>query len=908
MVRLVWSQVRFRPGRALALLVGMLVATTAFTVLTAASRTSQLRTVGTLAAHFSPGYDILVRPRGTRTELETRTRTVQPNFLTGIHGGITLAQYHQIQRIPGVQVAAPIAMVGYTLLRVLMPVSLPAADYARPGRQLYRFSTTWVSAGGTTRITQPPSFLYLTPDHLTALPSGALAEVRPGGSTSTVCPSTGYAAGDSPFGVAAQSASFCWSKVNGNLGQFTGGPRHGAYAVLGWSLPVLIAAIDPAAEAKLDRLNVAVTSGRYLPENAKPGKTRYGVTFPAMAASDSGVGEYAVTRIQHLAALTAPPRLNTAAMTREAGAPGRTVATTRRSVQQVYQQVLGAAASPLSYPLVRGYFSAGPVRYRRGPDGHLIPVRVRNPPSLWRPSQSTVSLLSPPMDETDTQYRSLHAYQFSGSATGSTESGDGSIAVHVLGRFDPAKIPSLDPLTRVPLGPFQPVAAAPANAASRRVLHGDLLPSLNLGGYVSQPVDLITSLAALPALDNGSSFTANPPEADPISVIRVRVAGVTGPDKLSLARIKEVAQQIAASTRLDVDIVAGSSPDPTTIDLPASRFGEPPLELSEGWVKKGVAVEILTAVDRQSVALFTLILLVCVLFLANSAAAAVRGRRRELGVLACVGWSRSRLFAAVLGELAALGLVTGILGAAAALPLSAALGLHASLAQALLAVPVAVVVAVAAGAVPAWLACRADPLDAVRPPVLAVRRVHHPRGITALAVLNVSRSPGRVLVGALSLAIGMAALTLLTVITTAFHGVVVGTLLGDAVAVRIRGADYVAVTAILALGVLAVADVVFLNTSERAMELATLRSFGWPESALTRLVVTEGILVGLAGSVAGAALGLAAAAQFAGSLPVRQLAIAPAVVVAGVVVTAAAAALPTRLLRRLLTAHLLAED
>jgi putative ABC transport system permease protein len=900
MGRLAWSQLRFRPARALALLAGMLVATTAFAVLTAASRTSQLRTVGTVTAHFRTSYDILVRPRGARTALEARTRTVQPNFMTGSYGGITLAQYHQIQRIPGVQVAAPIAMVGYTLLRVLRPVPLPAADNARPGRQLYRFATTWVSAGGATRISQPPSYLYVTPARLTVRPSGAVAELRPGRSAATVCPATGYIAGHSPFGVAAQSASFCWSKINGNAGQFAGGPRHGAYAVLAWSLPVLIAAIDPGAEARLDRLDGAVTSGRYLAQDARPTRTQYGVTIPVLAASSSGVGEYAVTRIQRLAAPASPPDLNVAAMTRAASAPGRTVASTRSSVEQVYQQALALAASPADYPRVRDYWSAGPVRYRRGSDGHLRPVQVRNPPSAWLPGEDVTSLLSPPMDETGVQYRTLRAHVLN-------QTGHDERQIRVVGRFDPARIASSDPLTQVPLGPFQPVAAAPANAASRRVLHGDLLPSLNLGGYVSQPVDLVTTMAALPTLEN-SDFSASPPAADPISVIRVRVAGATRPDKLSLARVKVVAQQIAARTGLDVDIVTGSSPAPMTIDLPASRPGSPPLELTEGWVKKGVAVTILTAVDRQSVALFTLILVVCVLFLANSATAAVRGRRRELGVLACVGWTRSRLFAAVLGELAALGLAAGILGAAVALPLSGALGLHASQGQALLAVPVAVGVAVTAGAVPAWLAGRVDPLAAVRPPVLAVRRARHPGGITALAVLNVSRSPGRTLVGVLSLAIGIAALTLLIALTAAFRGVVVGTVLGNAVAVQVRGVDYVAVAATVALGVLAVADVVFLNIRERATELATLRSFGWRESALTRLVVTEGALVGLAGSIAGAALGLAAAAELAGGLPAGLLAAAAAVVAAGVLVTAAAAALPARLLRRLPTAYLLAEE
>src|SRR5580658_1928894 len=154
MRRLAWSQLRFRTVRLIALLAGMLFATTAFTVLTAASRTAQLRTVGTVSAHFVPAYDILVRPMGSRTALETQTDTVQPNFLSGLSGGITMAQYHQIASIPGVQVAAPIAMVGYALLISQLTFPLPATDVSRPGRQLYRVTTTWISEGGASRVTQ----------------------------------------------------------------------------------------------------------------------------------------------------------------------------------------------------------------------------------------------------------------------------------------------------------------------------------------------------------------------------------------------------------------------------------------------------------------------------------------------------------------------------------------------------------------------------------------------------------------------------------------------------------------------------------------------------------------------------------------------------------------------------------
>jgi ABC-type antimicrobial peptide transport system permease subunit len=308
------------------------------------------------------------------------------------------------------------------------------------------------------------------------------------------------------------------------------------------------------------------------------------------------------------------------------------------------------------------------------------------------------------------------------------------------------------------------------------------------------------------------------------------------------------------------------------------------------------------------VVLFTLILVVCALFVANSATAAVRGRRQELGVLACLGWTRPRIYATVLGELALLGLVAGVAGGALSLPLAAVLGLRVSPGRAILAVPAAVGLAVAAGSVPAWLASRADPVSSVRPPVLDAGRARSPRGVTGLALVNVLRTPGRSLVGAVSLAVGVAALTMLAAVTLAFRGAIVGSLLGNVVAVQVRGADYVAVTATVALGVLAVVDVLFLNIRERAAELAAIRTFGWPESALGRLVVTEGAVIGLAGSLVGAVAGLAAAAEFAGQFPARLLLAATAAVLAGVMITVAAALLPAQLLRRLPTAQLLAEE
>jgi hypothetical protein len=503
------------------------------------------------------------------------------------------------------------------------------------------------------------------------------------------------------------------------------------------------------------------------------------------------------------------------------------------------------------------------------------------------------------MDNADAQYRTLRQEPHN--------SFDDAALARVVGLFDPAKIRAFDPLSEVPLGPYQPTEAVPADAASRSALRGSpLLPNLNLGGYVSQPVDLVTSLSALSALETSGYTGIN--RAAPISAIRVRVAGITGANSQSLERIREVAQQIAVGTHLDVDIVAGSSPQPTGIQLPAGRYGQPPLDLTEDWVKKGVAVSILNAVDKTSVSLFALILIVCVLFVANAASAATRARRRELGVLACLGWTRRQLFASILGEMAVVGLAAGALGLVLALGLSAVLGLHASAERAALAVPVAAAVAVIAGLVPAWRAARADPVEAVRPPVVGVGRRRQPWGITGLAVVNVLRTPGRALVGVASLAIGIAAVTVLTALSFAFHGMVIGSLLGNAVEYQVRGVDYIAVSATIVLGVLSVADVVFLNIIDRLAELATIHTFGWAPATFRRLVITEGALLGLAGSAGGALLGLVIAAELAGQLPVRIVAIAAVACGAGVVVTTVAALLPARAVARIPAALLVAQE
>jgi hypothetical protein len=242
-------------------------------------------------------------------------------------------------------------MVGYSLLVSQLTFPLPAADLSRPGRQLYRETTTWISQGGASRATEPASFVYVTPQRLGEDATGTNQTERlPDGQGVTLCPTdaTPLEPGVDPFGVAAQSYCTAWSKVNGYgpAGQ-AGSPANvtgarGAVYNEDWVIPVLIAAVDPVAEAKLDGLNHAVISGHYLADDA-PGAAATN-TFPVLASSASGLDESAVTQLATLSAPVSPPSMTVSWMTQHVTAPGQVISTITTTAHQAYQRLLAALA------------------------------------------------------------------------------------------------------------------------------------------------------------------------------------------------------------------------------------------------------------------------------------------------------------------------------------------------------------------------------------------------------------------------------------------------------------------------------------------------------------------------------------------------------------------------------------
>jgi putative ABC transport system permease protein len=932
--RLLWGQFRHRPGRSAALALAILVAAVSFTLLTASASTSALHVHGTLKSSFRPAYDILVRPANASTGLEQSERLVRPNFLSGVYGGITLKQWHAIADTRGVAVAAPSANLGYGIFYVKVPFSIRGI-VNRSAEQLYHQTYAYVTNDGHSRYEGAANtYVFYHPGKLSPRTLALRQKPCCGDPTGEPLICASGLAGAAPSPPLYPSPFRVWP---GFACSEQPGTSTESYILV--DVPIKLAAIDPASEAKLLRLDHAVIAGRYLRERdpVKLVPSNFGSlrAVPVIASSRLFLGEQPIVNIDRLMIPPGLPfdRLMATGACLEAAEPcparepplkGYPWKTAYAFVKSLSQRRVATETFPVAKPYhdliangdgsgsgllgLHSYWQDSPVRYQTlGPD-HLEPVVVKNPYSIWQGPPGNGYLEAPPENQ-DTQFRRLR--QAFGSESSNQSGIFGAPFLRVVGRYDPNMLPGFSPLSRVPLETYYPPELEPADAQSTRVLHGQpLLPTQNLGDYIAQPPLLLTTLNALTTLLSPKAYSGLPASerAAPLAAIRVKVAGVTGPDQLSLERIKVVAQRIHAATGLTVDITAGSSPHPVLITLPNGKFGRPQLLLREGWSKKGVTVSFLRALDRKDVALFALILVVCAFFLGNGAFASVRARRSEIGALLTLGWSPGEVFRAVLGELLLVGAFAGVAGAVLAATLVASFSLHLPLLRTLLVVPIAVMLALVAGFFPAWSAARVRPLEAIRPPVVGGGRGRHVRGIPTIALVNLGRLPGRTLIGAAGLMLGVAALTILVAIERGFQGTLIGTVLGSAISLQVRGADFVALGLTLALAALSAGDVLYLNLRERQAEIVTLKTLGWSDSETRRLVAIEAVLLAMGASVAGALLGVLVGALMLG-VGVKILLIAAAIAAAAAVGAASVSSLlPLLRIRSLSAPEVLAAE
>ncbi|MEA3339205.1 MAG: ABC transporter permease [Chloroflexota bacterium] len=761
-----------RADRTALLLLGVLAASLGVSLLSSVTEAAEVRVGRELAAYWRTTYDLLVRPAGSRSAIEGQYNLLEAHYESGLAGGITIAQYEAIKALPDVKVAAPLAAIGYVDLKTgIRTRPLPAGIY-RVER------TTTVDNGMRTIPLAEEQYFLAAPE----IPNPT----------------------ESPFDG--------WLALQGQAQAPLSLP-------LGITGNTLLVAIDPEAEAALVGLQNATLEGRYFTTEDRvegeetshvypDGRPAVLYEVPVLINAHPYISftvEYTLSRI----ALPTPGMPTLEALQALAHAGGREYLE-RAPGQVVLQRVLDAAQgyamifstlgqeTNMSTRLETEYIVPNPIHYREM-EVSLAEELVLEAVPVGRWGQ-------------EVNFRRQSALGMGRTSM---------FRLKTIGAFDLARLLEAQALSpnAVPLETYlPPQAVLKYDEEGQPVEPAPLRPTFNPGGYVTTP-PLILAPLELAELLGGPA---------PISCIRVRVAGIEEMGEGARAKIETLAQEIVERTGLEVDVMVGSSPQPVLVHIPGYGDVPPTGYVEELWVKKNVDTAILRDTQWTGFLVLGLTLGVCALYVASVSYLSVLGRQGELGLLKAMGWRTSAVVGLILSEQMLVGVIGGAGGISLALALTYLAGLAIPVEAALLMLPLGVGLCLVGGLAPARRAVALPPAHVVRAGEVRARgRAPGRLSVAGYSSRHLLRRRGRALAAVLMLALATALLAFMGLVTISARRFLETTLLGQHVALEVRG-YHLAVALLCALvAALAVGDLTLLNARERRREMGLLRAAGW---------------------------------------------------------------------------------
>ncbi len=855
-----WSYVlrmlRRQPGKSALASGGFALVASALVLLSATTQTTVVQANQIISQSWRPTYDLVVLPANVKIP---PGQAVPADFLEGYSGGISMEQYEEIKSLSGVEVAAPIAYIGYMSLPTPR-ITFPKRDFA-PG--FYRVNWMLTAFNGQKQLVEyQESTIYYIFSCGVGYNFYTLANVLANPAIQT------QAYQDRECPLAAQG---------------------GQHPILNLSTPdvggFLLAAVDPAAESQLVHLDQSITDGRMLSEqdiihddsrlagfhfcaqNVTQGCKNIPAEAVPMVIHQNLPGQIGLTtQFTQLALGSLPPddlqKLSDPAYA--AQLPGQ---------QNIYNgQVPLVQNDPARFTnadlawngeawqpqpvdlskeleasagyLLRLYNATKPAgliyQPTTAPDGSagytLVPTGTEGPEVTFRP-------LTP-----------LHTLK--------TDFVDAVYTYEMEGQFSDQRIASqfANPLNWLPENTYTaPPVMLRYDAQGHPISPTMLLPTTNHAGYLLQPPLALTTLAAARQLVGDNLINA----------IRVRVAGVSQANQESWKQVQRVAGLIHQRTGLTVVITLGSSPSPTLVFVPGAnqgQFGQNPAIAPTGWVEErwisiGASVLYLAQLGATRLLLLLAVLAVCLGYLVVAFSALLTAQRREFALLSALGWppwQHARLF---LMQALLFALGGGVIGVGAALLLTALLEAIPIWLVVIWTLPALLVLALVCSLYPLWRIWLIQPGEILR----AGATIASPRAgllrmpvwsflssIDVLVLRNLTRARPRTLITIGSLFLSALLLVLMVSSILALRQTLVGTLLGTFVLVQTAVPQIAGSVFALLLTFLSVADLLLLQVRERQQEIGVLQAVGWRPRLVQRLFAREGILLALIGAVPGA--------------------------------------------------------
>lgn len=812
MLKFIWNSWWRNKERFILLLVGVLILSTGLSYLIGITQANNGTVVDELQKRWESSYHLVVRPEGSRSVTED-LNLLEPNYLSGMDGGITLDQYEKIKAMPYVEIAAPIAMMG----SIRTDIQFDSLTITEPG--IYRMHV------------------------LEETDTGAAIETFGGNTYLTV-------GGWKPEGT----EDFGASPLPPNLSYGT---------------EVMIAGIDPDAESTLVGIDHAMIEGensRFFTDEDLPKKMeeRPGTRIPVIVSNTDYVDAKMTYSIEKLdIPFTASEQAKVmeeikekggeAYLEKQEGTPVEEYVYTTADVhEKLVQGVLDPSTSTSGgFNFTWMPFKPSPVYYQpvTSPFGNRWPYSYQVQPYSV-PEDSLLAVRH--------MYRPVNMF-------GETSADWPTLQLDYIGVFNPQELQmSKDPLTELPMETYFPAKSqwvvdadnAPVNPPA------DMKPLNNPYGFLTKPPLILTTIEA----------AAQVLGEKPISAIRVNVAGVADLNEESEAKLQAVAKEIEEGTGLITDVTLGSSPQLALTHLPGLESEEALGWVQQPWIKLGSSISIFQETKIGMTGVIASVILVAVVYVFASNIIMLYARKKEFAVLLSLGWRPSQLSKLLLLESTLLGTLVALISWLILGLFLVSGSMDTSLVRVFLIGMSGLAIYWLGSLIPIWLIRRIKPYESMRSGEISHRtkRIVRSESVIGMSFNNLFSQWQRSLLSILAIAVPTSLFIFFLFVTFRLKGVLYATWLGEFVALEVGTMHYIAMGVALLIAVLTTTEIMWQNVSERQAQIAVLKATGWQNTGVRLLVIWEGIMTGLMAGVIGLGISLVIIYRMYGQVPVHE--------------------------------------
>ncbi|WP_053075154.1 ABC transporter permease [Ornithinibacillus californiensis] len=840
MIRFIWQNWWRRKERFILLIIGAFIVSAGLTYLIGLSETNKGTIVDTLQKRWTASYDIVVRPEGTRSVTEDK-KLLEPNYLSGLSGGISLEQYETIKAIPGIEVAAPIAMLGYTSYSV----NYGQVKLSEPG--IYRRIMKTTVNNGIGEETEIRNYYFPI----------NVWDLRNKGSE---------------YGVAAPYLDWL---VDGQS---------------------LLAGIDPEQEAKLVGLDEAIM---------ELGTSRYFVDSDTYYFDeDKGYHEIPIivnqtAYVDKLEQITFE-KLDIEINEENADAVMNKV---RENGGEDYLDTLSGEVVDTFSVTGKETFHAF-INRMTGVDwetGEVIVLEeneeekseVEDPLEItshvdedvsgivFKPSPLVYQEISSPYADRWPYTYQVVPFQNSDDAVGVYKNKDTFrepilIAENYLdlprmkpnwiGFYEASNLAiSMDPTSELPMETYRPASAEYVMDVGGNPINPpkQLMPTGDPYSFLTDPPGMLTTIEA----------AANILGEKPISAIRIKVAGVADLSDESQAILEQVASEIENRTGLITDITLGSSPQLALSYVPGLNGGEDIGWLQQPWVNIGSSISIFKETKIGFSGVVGSVIAVAIVYVWASGIVNLLARRKEFAVLLSVGWRPRQLSRLLFLESSIIGIFVAVTSwmmlGFVYISSDATISFNRFLWTGLF----GFIVYVFGSFIPMLLTRNISPYEAMRTGEISVnsKRIFQTKGINRMAFNHFIGKWKRSFLSVISISLPTALLAVFLYITFRLRGIMYTSLLGEYVALEIGPAHYVAILVSLVIAILTTAEIMWQNVSERREEISLLQAIGWKRWSIRRLILAEGVFSGLFAALIGLSLAFLIMWGLYGAFPTEEI-------------------------------------